>query len=173
MGVRSSSRSGTHGSLSRMCGRKLAGAGKLAAGTTRGGREDHPLVDASVRCMQLQKLFGRAWFKMSSRSLGGPTTGPSVRVAHSSVASKRSAGKKVARRARGRKRAGSQIASALQKSKQARLRRLVAGGGSCWHPRHGTRLKSFASRRGTQRWKASRLPLRRFSSRGVGGCRLG
>jgi hypothetical protein len=43
-------------------------------------------VDASVRCIKLQKSFGRAWFKMSSRSLGGPTTGPSFRIACSSVA---------------------------------------------------------------------------------------
>lgn len=92
------------------------------------------------------------WFKMSSRSLGGPTTGPSVRVAHSSVEteSKRSAGKKEARRARGRKRAGLQIASAPRKGIQARLQRLVVGGGSCWHLRYGTRLKSFGSRKGTK-----------------------
>jgi hypothetical protein len=68
----------------------LAGASSRR-GETRGGQHHHgreggPLVDASVRCMQLQKSFGRAWFKMSSRSLSGPTTGPSVRVAHSSVA---------------------------------------------------------------------------------------
>jgi hypothetical protein len=108
------------------------------------------------------------WFKMSSRSLGGPTTGPSVRVAHSSVEteSKRSAGKKVVRRARGRKRAGLQIASAPRKGIQARLQRLIVGGGSCWHLRCGAKLKSFGSRKGTKRWKASRFASSQLSFTG-------
>lgn len=59
-----------------MTGQPVTGA-KMARSWTR----------SCVVC-SLQKSFGRAWFKMSSRSLGGPTTGPSVRVAHSSVASK-------------------------------------------------------------------------------------
>jgi len=68
-------------------------------------------------------------FKMSSRSLGGPTTEPSFRIACSSVASKRSAGKKEARDSRGRKRAGSRIASAPHKGTQ---REIVTAGYRWW-----------------------------------------
>lgn len=61
----------------------------------------------------------------------------------------------------------------LKRAHKARSRRLVVGGGSCWHPQRDTELKSSGSRKGTWRWKASLFALSRFPSREGGGCRLG
>lgn len=142
--------------------------GETRSGQTRGGREDHPLVDASVRCMQLQKLFGRA---SGSRCRPALSVGRRRDLAFGSLTPlsnriQKVGGKKVVRRARGRKRAGLQIASAPRKGIQARLQRLIVGGGSCWHLRCGTKLKSFGSRKGTKRWKASRFASSQLSFTG-------
>lgn len=86
MGVRSSNRSGTRGSPPRISGRKLAARGNSRWPTpSRARRWPAQWTRACVVC-SCRSREGRAWFKMSSRSLGGPTTGPSFRTACSSVA---------------------------------------------------------------------------------------
>jgi hypothetical protein len=133
-----------------------AGASSQARGNSqranRGGREDHPLVDASVRCMQLQKSFGRASGSRCRPALSvgrrrdlafGSLTPPSNRI-------QKVGGKKGSEKGSRAKACGVADRERARKSIQARLQRLVVGGGSCWHLRYGTRLKSFGSRRGTK-----------------------
>jgi hypothetical protein len=69
----------------------LAGAssrrGETRGGQNHHGREDGPLSGRERALYAVAEVVsGRAWFKMSSRSLGGPTTGPSFRIVCSSVA---------------------------------------------------------------------------------------